>query len=35
MNYSFAKFYDILSTNVDTTYIFQFSGNFFTEILKE
>ena len=33
MNYSFAKFYDIPSSNVDTTYIFHFlaifSQNFF------
>ena len=35
MKYSFAKFYDILYSNVDTTYIFHFSWDFFTEILKE
>ena len=35
MNYSFAKFYDILSLNVDTTYIFHFLAIFFIEIFKE
>ena len=35
MNYSFAKFYDILSSNVDTTYVFHFLAIFFTEIFKE
>ena len=35
MTYSFAKFYDILSLNVDTTYIFHFLAIFFTEIFKE
>ena len=28
MNYSFAKFYDILSSNVDTSYIFHFLAIF-------
>ena len=35
MNYSFAKFYDILFSNVDTTYIFYFIVMFFIEIFKE
>ena len=35
MNYSFAKFYDILSSNVDTTYIFHFLAIFFAEFFKE
>ena len=35
MKYYFAKFYDILYSNLDTTYIFHFLAIFFTEILKE
>ena len=36
MNYSFAIFYDILSSNGDRYYIyFPFSCDFFIEIVKE
>ena len=35
MNYSFAKFYDILSSNVDTTYIFHFLAIFSQKFLRK
>ena len=35
MNDSFAKLYDIPSSNVDATYIFHFLAIFFTEFFKE
>ena len=35
MNYSFAKFYDILSSNMDTTYIFRFLAIFSQKFLRK
>ena len=35
MNYYFAKFYDILSSNVDTTYIFHFLAIFSQKFLRK
>ena len=35
MNYSFAKSYDILSSNVDTTYIFHFVAIFSQKFLRK
>ena len=35
MNYSFAKFYDIPSSNVDTTYIFHFLAIFSQKFFKK
>ena len=35
MNYSFAKLYDIPSSNVDATYIFHFLAIFSQNFLKK